>query len=172
MPWDSVEPYSVMVSLSHCSNNHIMTVYYVTSLFSLSTCNYKTFYVMRNNPDVIIIYTICVWPLLKCWLRVVKCKLTLQLTSSILYIFAWYAPDGLVKKLEELEKVAESYRGLMEHAKKLLKATFDLSQSHRGKLMRKEWSPIKVYRAYKQNGLHLISPSITGVSNLGRSRVL
>lgn len=39
--------------------------------------------------------------------------------------------DGLVKKLEELEKVAGMYRGLMEHTKRLLKAFFDLSQSHK-----------------------------------------
>lgn len=39
--------------------------------------------------------------------------------------------DGLVKKLEELEKTAEMYRGLIEHAKKLLKATFELSQSYK-----------------------------------------
>ncbi|KAK3091262.1 hypothetical protein FSP39_018405 [Pinctada imbricata] len=39
--------------------------------------------------------------------------------------------DGLVKKLDELEKVADSYRGLMDHTKKLLRATFELSQSHK-----------------------------------------
>lgn len=39
--------------------------------------------------------------------------------------------DGLVKKLEELEKTAEMYCGLIEHAKKLLKATFELSQSYK-----------------------------------------
>jgi len=39
--------------------------------------------------------------------------------------------DGLVKKLEELEKVAGMYKGLMEHTKRLLKTFFELSQSHK-----------------------------------------
>ncbi|KAK3609644.1 hypothetical protein CHS0354_028848 [Potamilus streckersoni] len=39
--------------------------------------------------------------------------------------------DGLVKKLEELERTAETYKGLIEFTKRLLKATFDLSQSHK-----------------------------------------
>jgi len=39
--------------------------------------------------------------------------------------------DGLVRKLEELEKTANMYRGMMEHTKRLLKAFFELSQSHR-----------------------------------------
>ncbi|XP_028670894.1 PRKCA-binding protein [Erpetoichthys calabaricus] len=39
--------------------------------------------------------------------------------------------DGLVKRLEELEKTAELYKGLMEHTKRLLRAFFELSQSHR-----------------------------------------
>ncbi|XP_062605941.1 PRKCA-binding protein-like isoform X1 [Saccostrea cucullata] len=39
--------------------------------------------------------------------------------------------DGLVKKLEELEKVADTYKGLIDHTKKLLRATFELSQSHK-----------------------------------------
>ncbi|XP_068096330.1 PRKCA-binding protein [Hyperolius riggenbachi] len=39
--------------------------------------------------------------------------------------------DGLVKKLEELEKTAEFYRGMMEHTKRLLRAFFELSQTHR-----------------------------------------
>ena len=42
--------------------------------------------------------------------------------------------DGLVKKLEELEKTAGMYRGLMDHTKRLVKAFFDLSQSHKGTL--------------------------------------
>ena len=41
--------------------------------------------------------------------------------------------DGLVKKLEELEKVAGMYKGLMEHTKRLLKTFFELSQSHKGR---------------------------------------
>ncbi|MEQ2231811.1 PRKCA-binding protein [Ilyodon furcidens] len=39
---------------------------------------------------------------------------------------------GLVKRLEELEKTAELYKGLMEHTKRLLRAFFELSQTHRG----------------------------------------
>lgn len=39
--------------------------------------------------------------------------------------------DGLVKKLDELEKTAELYKGLMEHSKQLLRAFFELSQTHR-----------------------------------------
>lgn len=39
--------------------------------------------------------------------------------------------DGLVKKLEEMEKTAGTYRNLMEHTRHLLKAFFDLSQAHR-----------------------------------------
>ncbi|XP_038639550.1 PRKCA-binding protein [Scyliorhinus canicula] len=40
--------------------------------------------------------------------------------------------DGLVKKLEELERTAELYKGLMDHTKRLLRAFFELSQTHRG----------------------------------------
>ncbi|KAL8581069.1 PRKCA-binding protein [Nucella lapillus] len=39
--------------------------------------------------------------------------------------------DGLLKKLEEMEKTAEMYNGLIGHTKKLLKAIFELSQSHK-----------------------------------------
>ncbi|XP_062387774.1 PRKCA-binding protein [Sardina pilchardus] len=39
--------------------------------------------------------------------------------------------DGLVRRLEELEKTAELYKGLMEHTKRLLRAFFELSQTHR-----------------------------------------
>ncbi|XP_032833853.2 PRKCA-binding protein [Petromyzon marinus] len=39
--------------------------------------------------------------------------------------------DGLVKKLDELERTAELYKGLMEHTKRLLKAFFELSQTHK-----------------------------------------
>lgn len=39
--------------------------------------------------------------------------------------------DGLVKKLEELEKTADMYKGMMDHTKKLLKSFFDLSQAHK-----------------------------------------
>ena len=40
--------------------------------------------------------------------------------------------DGLLKKLEEMEKTAEMYNGLIAHTKKLLKGVFELSQSHKG----------------------------------------
>ena len=36
--------------------------------------------------------------------------------------------DGLVKKLEELEKNATMYHGLVLHVRKLLKAIYDLSR--------------------------------------------
>uniref|UniRef100_H3ACF1 PRKCA-binding protein n=1 Tax=Latimeria chalumnae TaxID=7897 RepID=H3ACF1_LATCH len=39
--------------------------------------------------------------------------------------------DGLVKRLEELERTAELYKGMMEHTKRLLRAFFELSQTHR-----------------------------------------
>ncbi|KAJ7330097.1 hypothetical protein JRQ81_016271 [Phrynocephalus forsythii] len=39
--------------------------------------------------------------------------------------------DGLVKKLEELERTAELYKGMTEHTKSLLRAFFELSQTHR-----------------------------------------
>ncbi|XP_041362412.1 PRKCA-binding protein-like isoform X2 [Gigantopelta aegis] len=39
--------------------------------------------------------------------------------------------DGLVKKLEELERCGEMYQGMILNTRKLLKANFDLSQSHK-----------------------------------------
>ncbi|XP_025782265.1 PRKCA-binding protein [Puma concolor] len=39
--------------------------------------------------------------------------------------------DGLVKRLEELERTAELYKGMTEHAKNLLRAFYELSQTHR-----------------------------------------
>ncbi|XP_064616079.1 PRKCA-binding protein-like isoform X1 [Liolophura sinensis] len=39
--------------------------------------------------------------------------------------------DGLVKKLEELERTAGMYWGMIQQTKKLLRAFFDLSQSHK-----------------------------------------
>ena len=44
-----------------------------------------------------------------------------------------FVSDGLVKKLEELEKVADMYRALIAHTGSLLKAFYELSQSHKGK---------------------------------------
>lgn len=40
--------------------------------------------------------------------------------------------DTLVKKLEELEQTEMMYRGLVEHAKRVLKAFFDLLQVYKG----------------------------------------
>ncbi|XP_033119274.1 PRKCA-binding protein-like isoform X2 [Anneissia japonica] len=39
--------------------------------------------------------------------------------------------DLLVKKLEELERTHNMYKGLMEHAKRLLRAFYDMSQTHK-----------------------------------------
>ncbi|XP_054997126.1 PRKCA-binding protein isoform X2 [Sorex araneus] len=39
--------------------------------------------------------------------------------------------DGLVKRLEELERTAELYKGMTEHTKNLLRAFYELSQTHR-----------------------------------------
>ena len=39
--------------------------------------------------------------------------------------------DVLIKRLQEMEQTGAVYRGLMEHCKKLLKAYFDLSKTHR-----------------------------------------
>ncbi|XP_070267200.1 PRKCA-binding protein isoform X3 [Myotis yumanensis] len=39
--------------------------------------------------------------------------------------------DGLVKRLEELERTAELYKGMTEHTKTLLRAFYELSQTHR-----------------------------------------
>ncbi len=40
--------------------------------------------------------------------------------------------DSLVKKLGELERNATMYKGLMEHTKKLLRAYWNLAQTHKG----------------------------------------
>ena len=47
----------------------------------------------------------------------------------------WLCADGLLKKLEEMEKTAAMYNGMIGHVKKLLKVTFELSQSHKGKVV-------------------------------------
>lgn len=39
--------------------------------------------------------------------------------------------DVLIKKLEELQKTANLYRGLIEHSKKMLRSFYDLSQTHK-----------------------------------------
>ncbi|CAF1481043.1 unnamed protein product [Adineta ricciae] len=40
--------------------------------------------------------------------------------------------DGLIKKLDELERTSELYRGLIEHTRAVLKAIFELAHTHRG----------------------------------------
>lgn len=88
------------------------------------------------------------------------------MTVTILYSDSCFYLDGLVKRLEELERTAELYKGklgipansrwerrvpslcfsevtymfllasitgLTEHTKSLLRAFFELSQTHRGK---------------------------------------
>lgn len=42
--------------------------------------------------------------------------------------------DSLVKKLQELERNAEMYRGLMEHTRSLLRAYYNLSRTQKSKL--------------------------------------
>lgn len=39
--------------------------------------------------------------------------------------------DGLIKKLDELERTEDLYKGLMEHTKALLKAIFELATTHK-----------------------------------------
>lgn len=41
--------------------------------------------------------------------------------------------DSLVKKLNELERNADMYRGLMEHTRNLLRAYWHLAKTHRSK---------------------------------------
>ena len=57
--------------------------------------------------------------------------------------------DGLVKKLEELEKTAGMYRGMMDHTKRLVKAFFDLSQSHKGKIPNTLFGKVVLSLAHK-----------------------
>ncbi len=40
--------------------------------------------------------------------------------------------DSMVKKLQELERNADMYKGLMEHTKRLLRAYFNLAKTHKG----------------------------------------
>lgn len=39
--------------------------------------------------------------------------------------------DGLLKKMDELERTGDLYKGLMEHTKILLKSIFELSTTHK-----------------------------------------
>lgn len=39
--------------------------------------------------------------------------------------------DGLIKKLDELERTSELYRGLIDHTRAVLKAVFELAHTHR-----------------------------------------
>ena len=71
-------------------------------------------------------------------LKISQCAKSLQLSwywkdVQILMLLFFYFSDGLVKKLNELERTATMYKGMIEHTKKLLKGTFELSQSHKGK---------------------------------------
>ncbi|KAM6306932.1 PRKCA-binding protein-like [Podargus strigoides] len=51
--------------------------------------------------------------------------------AVILNSDSYFYLDGLVKRLEELERTAELYKGLTEHTKSLLRVFFELSQTHR-----------------------------------------
>lgn len=44
-----------------------------------------------------------------------------------------YTADSLVKKLEELSRNEQIYKGLMEHTHHMLKAFFDICHVYRGK---------------------------------------
>jgi PRKCA-binding protein len=50
---------------------------------------------------------------------------TLGLSRAIL------CNDGLIKKMDELERTSDLYKGLIEHTKKLLKSIFELSTTHK-----------------------------------------
>lgn len=50
---------------------------------------------------------------------------TLGLSRAIL------CNDGLIKKMDELERTGELYKGLIEHTKRLLKSIFELSTTHK-----------------------------------------
>lgn len=43
----------------------------------------------------------------------------------------FFNSDGLIKKLDELERTSELYRGLIEHTRAVLKAIFELAHTHR-----------------------------------------
>lgn len=59
----------------------------------------------------------------------------MNILSSIVYLVGiwirsywfdyYFVVDGLVKKLDELEKVVDIYRGLIDYIKKLLKVIFE-----------------------------------------------
>jgi hypothetical protein len=50
---------------------------------------------------------------------------TLGLSRAIL------CNDGLIKKMDELERTSDLYKGLIEHTKRLLKSIFELSTTHK-----------------------------------------
>ena len=53
--------------------------------------------------------------------------------AEFVHMFAFIVnSDGLVKKLDEMERTADMYSGLIEHTKRLLKTIYDLSQTHKG----------------------------------------
>ena len=47
------------------------------------------------------------------------------------YYSIYFYLDGLIKKLDELERTSELYRGLIEHTRAVLKAIFELAHTHR-----------------------------------------
>ncbi|VTJ91902.1 Hypothetical predicted protein [Marmota monax] len=60
------------------------------------------------------------------------CRGHLQITLELPTLGCSLNPtDGLVKRLEELERTAELYKGMTEHTKNLLRAFYELSQTHR-----------------------------------------
>jgi hypothetical protein len=44
----------------------------------------------------------------------------------------FFITDGLIKRLEDLERNELLYKGLIEHSKRLLKAIMELSVTHKG----------------------------------------
>lgn len=50
---------------------------------------------------------------------------------GICLLYVSHHKDGLLKKLDELERTSELYRGCIEHTKILLKSIFELSTCHK-----------------------------------------
>ncbi len=63
-------------------------------------------------------------------LVVLFCAMVIQQRIFISYSIHFYL-DGLIKKLDELERTSELYRGLIEHTRAVLKAIFELAHTHR-----------------------------------------
>ncbi len=83
----------------------------------------------------------CIWPLatqtfvLLQVLKKVKHRVVENMSTSTADALglsrAILCNDGLIKKLDELERTENLYRGLIEHTKLLVKATFELSSIHK-----------------------------------------